>query len=255
MVDGDGDTDQATLTITITGSNDDPEITNDPGTVGGTNDEVFESGLLTGSNAGTGLDAVGTFTVSDPDGLDDIQSIEVAGQTFTKTAGQTFAQFAQTLVDAAAIDTGYGTLEITGFSGGEFTYEYTLDTTVDNDSQAGATDTGYTESFDVSVSDGTSSASTTVSIDIADDEPVSLTQATAATPIDGSNATSSGTYSFETGADGFGSIVFSATNDGVFTDTSGNPLFANGNPLTVSGGGTQTPVSYTHLTLPTILRV
>ena len=121
------------------------------------------------------VDAVGTFTVSDPDGLDDIESIEVAGQTFTKTPGQTFAQFAQTLVDAAAIDTGYGTLEITGFVGGEFTYEYTLDTTVDNDSQAGATDTGYTESFDVSVSDGTSSASTTVSIDIADDEPQDFT--------------------------------------------------------------------------------
>ena len=48
-----------------------------------------------------------------------------------------------------------------------------------------------------------------------------------------------GTYSFETGADGFGGIVFSATNDGGLRH-GGNPLFANGNPLTVSGGGTQT---------------
>ena len=232
VVDGDGDTSTATLTITITGSNDDPEISNDPGT-GGTNDEVFESGLPTGSNAGTGLDAVGTFTVSDPDGLDDIESIEVAGQTFTKTPGQTFAQFAQTLVDAAAIDTGYGTLEITGFVGGEFTYEYTLDTTVDNDSQAGATDTGYTESFDVSVSDGTSSASTTVSIDIADDEPQDFTSQSVVVAPGDASTTGALNAAPTSGADGVDTATyrFDGIVDGALVTQGTGQVYLDGEPL------------------------
>ncbi|MDP2243898.1 retention module-containing protein, partial [Pseudomonas sp.] len=75
MQDADGDPDTATLTITITGSNDIPQISVDPGN-DGANDQVFEAGLANGSAAaGNGEFASGTFTLSDADGLDDLESV------------------------------------------------------------------------------------------------------------------------------------------------------------------------------------
>ncbi|MCG4454700.1 retention module-containing protein, partial [Pseudomonas sp. MMS21-TM103] len=93
MQDADGDTDTATLSITITGSNDIPGISVDPGNKGG-NDQVFEAGLASGSNAaGNGEFASGTLTLSDADGLDDIQSVTINGVTVAigSLAGSTFA--------------------------------------------------------------------------------------------------------------------------------------------------------------------
>ena len=80
--DGDGDTATATLTITITGVNDTPTVTVDSGNPSNANDQVFEAGLPAGSAAaGNSEFAFGTFTLSDPDGLDDIASVTINGNT------------------------------------------------------------------------------------------------------------------------------------------------------------------------------
>ncbi|MBN1471873.1 MAG: retention module-containing protein, partial [Syntrophaceae bacterium] len=82
MQDADGDPSSSTLKITITGTNDGPRITTDQGNPGGANDIVNEAGLPNGSSAGDGsVYASGTFTISDPDGLDDIQSVTINGVT------------------------------------------------------------------------------------------------------------------------------------------------------------------------------
>ncbi|MDM8351260.1 VCBS domain-containing protein, partial [Pseudomonas sp. sp1636] len=81
MQDADGDTDTATLTITITGSNDVPKVVVDPGN-DGANDRVFEAGLSQGSDAASNSEfASGSFTLSDADGLDDLQSVTINGVT------------------------------------------------------------------------------------------------------------------------------------------------------------------------------
>ncbi|MDT8442743.1 MAG: cadherin-like domain-containing protein, partial [Desulfuromonadales bacterium] len=50
VTDGQGGSDTATVTIVVNPVNDPPSISTDPGTVGGVNDEVSESGLDEGSN-------------------------------------------------------------------------------------------------------------------------------------------------------------------------------------------------------------
>ncbi|RUX44632.1 hypothetical protein EOA22_35525, partial [Mesorhizobium sp. M7A.F.Ca.US.014.04.1.1] len=82
MKDADGDTDTATLTITINGTNDVPQVVVDQGNPAGAHDQVYEAGLAAGSAAGDGSTvATGTFTVSDADGLDDVQSVTIGGVT------------------------------------------------------------------------------------------------------------------------------------------------------------------------------
>ena len=82
ITDGDGDTSTATLTVSIFGTNDTPTVTVDTGNPSNANDQVFEAGLATGSAAaGNSEFAFGTFTLSDPDGLDDIASVTINGDT------------------------------------------------------------------------------------------------------------------------------------------------------------------------------
>jgi len=107
----------------------------------------------------------GTFTVGDPDGLDDIQTITLAGTEFDVSNGL------EGLV-GESVETGYGVVTITSYADGVFGYEYELTTTVDNDSQAGATTDGFVESFLVSVSDGEYTSTVAIDIAIMDDEPV-----------------------------------------------------------------------------------
>ncbi|MEQ5821858.1 hypothetical protein, partial [Halomonas sp. SCS19] len=57
-------------------------------------------------------------------------------------------------------------------AGGTVSYSYTLDTRVDNDSQADATDAGFTETVALVVTDDDGSAANgSLSIAIADDSP------------------------------------------------------------------------------------
>src|SRR3989338_2243622 len=136
MQDADGDLDSATLTLTITGSNDGPQLNVDPGN-DGADDQVFEAGLATGSNAaGNGEFATGTFTLSDADGLDDLQSLTI---------------------NAYESATGVAS------------YSYAL-TSPTSDGPGDETD-----SFSLSVSDGTaSSAPASIVIEIIDDVPNAL---------------------------------------------------------------------------------
>ena len=157
MTDGDGDTSSATLTLTIVGSNDGPSVTVDPGNQGG-NDVVFEAGLPAGSNAAADSEfAGGTFTLSDADGLGDLQSVTINGVTVAigSLAGSSFAG-------------SNGTLTVTGYDAATGVAIYTYQLT------SPATDgTGVeVDEFTLSVSDGTaSSAPALITIEITDDLP------------------------------------------------------------------------------------
>ena len=157
----DGDTDDAILRVTITGSNDGPSIN-----VSGEGLTVFEAGLPNGSSAVTNSEmASGQFTVGDTDGLDDITAITIGSTTLTVGAGGLSG-----LVNSI-VDTGYGSLQLTGYNNGTFNYKYTLTDTVDNDSKTGADTNGYIETVALSVSDGSSSANTSFGVYITDDVP------------------------------------------------------------------------------------
>ncbi|MET1078431.1 MAG: Ig-like domain-containing protein [Pseudomonas sp.] len=157
MRDADGDLDTATLTLTITGSNDVPQITVDPGNQGA-NDQVFEAGLATGSNAaGTGEFASGSFSLSDADGLDDLQSVTINGVTVAlgSLVGSVFAG-------------SHGNLTVTAYNPatGVASYSYQL-TSPTTDGPGVESDT-----FSLSVSDGTaSSVPASIVIEIVDDLP------------------------------------------------------------------------------------
>ncbi len=135
------------------------------------NINVTEAGLNPAGTAAAGLGekTTGSFTITDPDGLNDIKSVTVAGTTFTigEDGITTFDD-----VEGKIIDTGYGKITITDYTEGVFTYEYVLDANVIN-TIAGATDTLYEEKFTVSVSDGFGdSASKEVTVGIVDDYPI-----------------------------------------------------------------------------------
>jgi VCBS repeat-containing protein len=156
MQDADGDSSTAQITITITGSNDAPSLS----VIGA---QVFESGLAAGSDAAASSEfASGTFTLGDADGLDDIQSVSINGTTVAlgSLVGSSFAG-------------AHGTLTVTGYDAltGVATYQYQL--------TSPTTDLAGTESdsFSVSVSDGTASASGNLVIDIVDDVPTAVDDA------------------------------------------------------------------------------
>ncbi|MDD2385047.1 MAG: retention module-containing protein [Sulfurospirillaceae bacterium] len=163
--DGNGGEDTATVFITVNAVDHDPTIVVDTGNIENANDGVSEAGIATiGSHAGDGSEiATGTFTIGDPDGLGDIQSITLAGTTLTIGSGiGEFSDFVAMIGEA--VNTTNGTVEITSYNNGVFGYTYTLT------SATNGADT--TDSFDVSVSDGNTSATETVIIDITDDAPI-----------------------------------------------------------------------------------
>ncbi|MDX1269426.1 MAG: VCBS domain-containing protein, partial [Oceanisphaera sp.] len=166
MQDADGDTATATLTITITGSNDVPVLTVDPGNQGA-NDRVFEAGLAQGSDAVSNSEfASGTFTLSDADGLDDLQSVTINGVTVAigSLAGSQFIG-AHGSLTISAYNTATGVAS--------YSYELTSPTTDGPGIES--------DSFTLSVSDGTaSSAPASIVIEIVDDVPHA---------VDDSNAT------------------------------------------------------------------
>ncbi|MVW77157.1 retention module-containing protein [Pseudomonas xionganensis] len=157
IADLDGDPASAQLSITITGSNDGPSLS-----VEGA--EVYESGLSSGSDSSAGSEfASGTFTLGDADGLDDIQSVTINGTTvaIAELAGSSFAG-------------AHGTLTVTGYDSatGVASYQYQL--TAATTDMPDATEA---DSFNVSVSDGSASASATLQISIVDDLPTALDDA------------------------------------------------------------------------------
>ncbi|MDT8442744.1 MAG: VWA domain-containing protein, partial [Desulfuromonadales bacterium] len=165
ITDADGDPSTAQLEITIDGSNDGPKISTDPGTVGGVNDEVSESGLDEGSNPSeAAITAEGTFTIADPDGLDDIDSITISGipgPDVTVTPAE---------LNGQEFDTEYGHVVISyNPATGQGSYTYTLtEATTDVDGEI------EQDSFGLGVFDGTTTDTATVTIDINDDVPTAV---------------------------------------------------------------------------------
>ncbi len=182
--DGNGGSDSATVFVTVNAVEHTPTITVDTGNIDNTNDGVSEAGIATiGSHAGDGSNvAEGTFTVGDPDGLSDIQSVSVAGTTFTIGTGVgEFPDLASIIGES--VSTSNGEVTITGYDNGVFNYTYTLTSPTDGSST--------TDSFDVSVSDGNESASATVTFDIADDAPIAYDNAVSL--VEGNTTTGGGT--------------------------------------------------------------
>ena len=143
-----------------------PTITVDTGNEGSGNigdgaDVVSESGLATGSHADDNTEfAYGTFTVSDPDGLADIQSITINGTTIPIGSLQ-----------GAVIHGTNGDLTITSYNSTTGVAEYTYEL------KTPATDGPGTEAdvFQLTISDGTdTSAPATITFEIDDDVPTAV---------------------------------------------------------------------------------
>ena len=154
--DADGDTSMATLTITINGSNHVPELT-----VVGDTGTVYEAGLTPdGTGAGdTTTTVAGTFTLSDTDGLADIESISINGQSIAISS----------LGNNNLVSGDYGTLTVTDYnsSTGVATYTYTLT------NPAFDGDGTEVEIFTLKAYDGQAySDPASISIEVVDDVPI-----------------------------------------------------------------------------------
>ncbi len=202
----------STLTISIFGANDKPVVVINSDGIG---DEVFESGMLQGTASVTnGEFASGSFSFSDTDGLDDIQSIQLGTNVFTLTGGGgTFASFAAMVGES--FDTTNGTVTLTGYNNGTFDYTFELTSRT-----ADVADQVESNSFDVAVSDGTVwSDPATVTITIVDDEPFNFVpQAGAMT--NAADTILTGRLDLDhnidnnTGADQLGSVTFADITSG-----------------------------------------
>ncbi|MCO7216797.1 VCBS domain-containing protein [Halomonas sp. OfavH-34-E] len=218
--DGDGDTAEGTLELTLPGRAQlaglDPfasELV------------VSEANLADGSQRNSSeLTRAGSFDVDTPDGL---ETLSIGGRSLTLADLQALSG------DPVALDTPYGTLTLTGYSGdasgGTLSYEYLLERKVDNDSQSGATDTEFADTFAVEVVDVRgNTASGELDVAIIDDTPSDFVADTGLL-VTGS----SGHINFEeAGADGLRDIGFDASLNGqrVF-DQDGNALFLVTRPL------------------------
>ncbi|NWL76088.1 hypothetical protein DM872_04410, partial [Pseudomonas taiwanensis] len=218
MQDGDGDPSSSTLTLTITGSNDIPSIeVSSPDAQGGLA-QVFEKGLSGGSSAGDGSTVTtGSFTVADSDGLANLKTLSVGSLTvdlttsgFASLVGQSFA-------------TVHGTVLITGYSDGAYSFSYTL-------TEVAADAAGLeTDGFLINVGDGLANASATVTIEIVDDVPQA--KADSASVSEGGSVIGN----VVTGA-GLGSVADAFGADGRPSPTSGVVGVR-------AGGDTSTPVA------------
>ena len=226
ITDGVNTPDTATLTITIFGADDGVTITGIGSTQG--DETVFENDLPAGSSSNdSALTQTGSFNIV---ALDGIASVTVGGTALT------LAQLQGLGSTPVVIDTTYGALTLTGYAGnaqgGTVSYSYELDTTVDNDSQAGATDAGFIESISVTVmdEDGSSNASA-VTINIVDDAPTAVDDGTIIVPEDTAvtiNAFGNDTF----GADGVDTdnnptavVTFTAAANGTVSYDAGTGLF------------------------------
>ncbi|WP_160142020.1 type I secretion C-terminal target domain-containing protein, partial [Nitrincola tapanii] len=130
---------------------------------------LYESSLKTGTSPNnSALSEQGSFTITALDGISELS----IGDTLL-----TYDQLENLTDSNVVITTSYGTLTLNGYtgseSGGVVSYVYKLDEKVDNDSQLGATNTSYLDSFSVTVTDTDGdSSSANLRIKIVDDEPV-----------------------------------------------------------------------------------
>ena len=190
----DGETVDQLVTITINGTNDGPQIVTDSGNSGAA-DMVYEAGLTGGSGVGSTTTLVGgTFTVSDPDGLDDIVSVTINSTTIA------IANLGTNNVISGA----NGTLTVIAYDAGTGVATYTYQLT------SPTTDVTGTETnvFTLTTFDGTvSSAQASITINIVDDTAVIEAKTDlifANSNNDGTGALPGGTgiFDYNIGADG-----------------------------------------------------
>ena len=160
ITDADGSSTTATLTITIDGHTDGvPSITPVDGNGAATGQaSVSELGLI--SVADTSEATTGSITVSAPDGL---ASISVGGTNVSA------AQLASLATTPLSIDTGVGTLVLTGYDAGTgaLAYSYTLNSA---QNQPGASESS--DAIALTVTDlGGASNSGTLTVQIIDSTP------------------------------------------------------------------------------------
>ena len=163
--DTDGDISTATLTITIEGRNDRPTISVTTGNRWNANDVVDEAAMPSGSDPESNAEyAYGTFKVADPDGLEDIKSVTINGETF--------------LIDELVgqeVKGDSGTLTITSYDDatGVAGYEYVL--------EEATTDVPHkfeVDKFTLTTSDGDlTSTQAYINIVIDDDRPIARNDA------------------------------------------------------------------------------
>ncbi|MCJ8285857.1 Ig-like domain-containing protein [Halomonas sp.] len=201
LTDADGDTSPATLTITVTGTDDGVSLSGLA--TGGSDVSVSEANLEQGSAPSEGaLTQPESFTFTSVDG---VASVQVGNESLTLGDLQGLSADSPVVVD-----TEYGSLSLTGFTpadsanpaaGGTVSYSYTLDTRVDNDSQAGADTNGFTETVALVVTDDDGSAANgSLNIAIADDSPTIEFVEAPASVVEGQEV--NGTWTTDTGADG-----------------------------------------------------
>ena len=178
----------AELTIVIEGTDDGVIIRGLDGE--GAEEAVYEANLADGSDPDApALTQDGSFDFDAPDGIGDTGSVSIGGQSFS------LAQL-QALGGANVdIPSSYGVLTLTGYTGdafgGSISYEYTLNDNVDNDSQAGATDGSFTDSFEVIVTDNDGSdATASLDVEIIDDTPTANDDGPEAVTEDGTSVVS-----------------------------------------------------------------
>ena len=179
-VDGDGDRTDSTLTISINGDGRMPEITLPD--VGDDSAKVYESGLNDG----------GSEASTDKETTSGEIALTLNGEAATVTiGGHEFAVDADGNATIAAggesIDTGEGTLVITGISGGKVSYTYTLKA---NQTHAeGLGNNTLTDEIAINVKDATGDeASGNLTITIVDDVPTISVSDISSTVIPGGGA-------------------------------------------------------------------
>lgn len=171
----------ATLTININGTDDGVIIRGLDNQ--GAEEVVYEANLPEGSDPDApALTQTGQFSF---EALDGLANISIGGDNFDLAA-------LQALDGTQTISSPYGTLSLLSYAGGAFggtiEYSYTLDDNVDNDSQAGAVDGSYTDSFAVVVTDeNASEANASLDIQIIDDLPMAEDDGPEAVTEDGTS--------------------------------------------------------------------
>ena len=160
-----------------------PSNTTDSGNPSNANDVVNEAGLPNGSNDGNNSNiAHGTFTLFDPDGLNNLQSVTINGDT-------------QTIVDMVGYNFvgSLGTLHVDSYNDltGVASYTYTLTSPLNSGANQGANTVLNGETFKLTTTDNAdvSSVSATINIDIKDDVPhaydnsISITEGTSTASV------------------------------------------------------------------------
>ncbi|WP_167590809.1 Ig-like domain-containing protein, partial [Ensifer sp. LC163] len=183
--------------------NDNPSIipdgNSDPSGIFVSDRQVDEAGLASGSRAGDGSASVsGVFTISDPDGLDDIASLTINGQTFAigGLVGQSVAG-------------EFGTLTITAYDPATGVAQYTYDLVSPVPSSGVIPGTNVEQdrdAFNLTVTDGDgATGSATLRIDVVDDVPViGITDPVSPNVVEGQ--TLNGNWTLTAGADGVSTV-------------------------------------------------